>query len=262
MLGGVKVVFRAKDEVTRQNLPEKLLCSPSRVYFRAGKCGTALPFFTRRRFSSLSTFVLSLQSALFWTSLTPDPSTMANVVTHPHLQVGFYPGPVGHSPSPLGFGFGLSNPMMQGWPSHLQPPTSSTSAFATQQPQMITRVTKRRHEPEEEDRDERMDRSPTPERPKRAAPKRARTTPAVATAGKDPQTAKENKPPSASDESDVDVGFLLGMWSQRPRKLVALLIDHYSESSHSVALATRYSSAELATCAQVYHPLTHPETYA
>lgn len=137
--------------------------------------------------------------------------TMANVVTHPHLQVGFHPGPVGHSPSPLGFGFGLSQPsMMQGWPAatHAQPPSWG---FNAQSLQPATRVTKRRHEPEEEDRDERMDRSPTPERPKRAAPKRARTTPAaLATVGKEQQTAKENKPPSQNEESDVDVGFLLG----------------------------------------------------
>lgn len=55
-----------------------------------------------------------------------------------------------------------------------------------------------------------MDRSPTPERPKRAAPKRLRTTPAATTAEKSQDTIKENKPPSSNDESDVDVGFLLG----------------------------------------------------
>lgn len=138
---------------------------------------------------------------------------MANVVTHPHLQVGFHPGPVGHSPSPLGFGFGLSTTgMMQGWPSpapHTQPSPWAVTPPASQVP---TRLMKRRHEPEDEDRDERMDRSPTPERPKRAAPKRARTTPvAVATVGKEQQhTAKENKPPSHTEDSDVDVGFLLG----------------------------------------------------
>ena len=139
------------------------------------------------------------------------PHTMANVVTHPHLQVGFHPGPVGHSPSPLGFGFGLTQPsMMQGWPTapHAQPPSWG---FPPQNTQPPTRLAKRRHEPEDEDRDERMDRSPTPERPKRAVPKRARTTPAATTTiGKEQQTSKENKPPTASDESDVDVGFLLG----------------------------------------------------
>ncbi|TBU34647.1 hypothetical protein BD311DRAFT_784239 [Dichomitus squalens] len=149
---------------------------------------------------------------------------MANVVTHPHLQVGFHPGPVGHSPSPLGFGFGLSTTgMMQGWPSpasHTQP---SPWAVASPPSQVQTRLAKRRLEPEDEDRDERMDRSPTPERPKRAAPKRARTTPAaVSTAGKEQQhTAKENKPPSQNEESDVDVGFLLA--SLPPQSLLPLV---------------------------------------
>ena len=136
---------------------------------------------------------------------------MANVVTHPHLQVGFGPSPVGHSPSPLGFGFGLQPSMMQGWPvaphPHVQPPAWVVTPQASQPP---VRTAKRRHEPEEEDRDERMDRSPTPERPKRAAPKRLRTTPAATTADKVQETVKENKPPSANDDSDVDVGFLLG----------------------------------------------------
>lgn len=53
-----------------------------------------------------------------------------------------------------------------------------------------------------------MDRSPTPERPKRAVPKRARTTPA-ALGSKDNQNSKENKA-SGSEDNDVDVGVLLG----------------------------------------------------
>ena len=52
-----------------------------------------------------------------------------------------------------------------------------------------------------------MDRSPTPERPKRAAPKRARVAPSQEAAGKD---AKENRAPGTSEEDDVDVGVLLG----------------------------------------------------
>ncbi|KAI1793822.1 hypothetical protein LXA43DRAFT_916228 [Ganoderma leucocontextum] len=146
---------------------------------------------------------------------------MANVVTHPHLQVGFHPGPVGHSPSPLGFGFGLSTTgMVPTWPSpapHTQPSHWAASPQASQAPLRA----KRRHEPEDED--ERMDRSPTPERPKRAVPKRARITPvAVPSAGKEQQhTAKGNKPPSQSEESDVDVGFLLA--TLPPQSLLPLL---------------------------------------
>ncbi|TFK92783.1 hypothetical protein K466DRAFT_512800 [Polyporus arcularius HHB13444] len=148
---------------------------------------------------------------------------MANVVTHPHLQVGFGPSPVGHSPSPLGFGFGLQPSMIPGWPTaphpHVQPPAWGHPPQTTQAP---VRTAKRRHEPEEEDRDERMDRSPTPERVRRAVPKRARTTPAaVVAAGKDQRTAKENKPPTSGEENDVDVGFLLA--SLPPQSLLPLV---------------------------------------
>ncbi|KAL1951568.1 hypothetical protein VTO73DRAFT_717 [Trametes versicolor] len=144
---------------------------------------------------------------------------MANVVTHPHLQVGFNPRPVGHSPTPIGFGFGLSaTPVVQGWPS-----ASHAQAFqwATHQqtPQPQLRVAKRRHEPEEGDRDDAMERSPTPERVRRSIPKRARTTPTLVTVGKEPQGSKESKP--AADDNDVDVGFLLA--SLPPQSLLPLL---------------------------------------
>ena len=204
-------------------------------------------------------FVHSASSAV--TSSFATAHTMANVVTHPHLQVGFHPGPVGHSPSPLGFGFGLTQPsMMQGWPTapHTQPPAWG---FPPQTLQAPTRITKRRHEPEEEDRDERMDRSPTPERPKRAVPKRARTTPAAAaTAGKEQNTAKENKPPTASDESDVDVGFLLGTCSFDCT--ISLYSCSFSKSPSAVTSAFGYLPAFSPTCSQVYHPLPHSTPYS
>ncbi|KAI8980747.1 hypothetical protein BD414DRAFT_465064 [Trametes punicea] len=145
---------------------------------------------------------------------------MANVVTHPHLQVGFHPRPVGHSPTPVGFGFGLSStPAIQAWPS---PSHSQSFHWATphQTQQAPTRVAKRRHEPDEGERDESMERSPTPERAKRTMPKRARTSPTLVTIGKDQQASKENKP-SATDENDVDVGFLLA--SLPPQSLLPLL---------------------------------------
>ncbi|KAM5530607.1 hypothetical protein V8D89_015725 [Ganoderma adspersum] len=148
---------------------------------------------------------------------------MANVVTHPHLQVGFHPGPVGHSPSPLGFGFGLSTTgMVQSWPSaapHIQP----SPWTASPQPSQAPLRAKRRHEPEDEDRDERMDRSPTPERPRRAVPKRVRMTPTIIpSVGKEQQhTAKGSKSPSQNEESDVDVGFLLA--TLPPQSLLPLL---------------------------------------
>ncbi|KAK7064293.1 tethering factor for nuclear proteasome STS1 [Favolaschia claudopus] len=54
-----------------------------------------------------------------------------------------------------------------------------------------------------------MDRSPTPERPKRAAPKRARVSPSAESGSKDEKVSKENKAPGATEENDVDVGVLL-----------------------------------------------------
>ncbi|PCH33880.1 hypothetical protein WOLCODRAFT_135369 [Wolfiporia cocos MD-104 SS10] len=153
---------------------------------------------------------------------------MANVVTHPQLQVDFHRGPLHHSPSPLGFGFGLSNtPVMGGWsatPSHaLQPswPAATSSQHSASRP------AKRRHEPDDDSdlrgtRDESMEsNSPPPERPKRSAPKRARTTPALVVTGKEEKNSKENKPPPASDENDVDVGVLLA--SLPPQSLLPLL---------------------------------------
>ncbi|KZT75103.1 hypothetical protein DAEQUDRAFT_720319 [Daedalea quercina L-15889] len=150
---------------------------------------------------------------------------MANVVTHPHVQVDF-PRPVNPSHAPLGFGFGLSTtPAMAGWaatPSHT--PQSSWN-LATNTPSAAPRPQKRRHEPDEESenrhsRDDEMDRSPTPERPKRSVPKRARTTPAVSNT-KDEKNSKANRSSPAGDENDVDVGVLLA--SLPPQSLLPLL---------------------------------------
>ena len=55
-----------------------------------------------------------------------------------------------------------------------------------------------------------MDRSPTPERLKRAAPKRARVLNAIDSGAKDEGTEKENKSPGSTAEDDVDIGVLLG----------------------------------------------------
>jgi len=144
---------------------------------------------------------------------------MANVVRPP---VDFYPRPINSSPSPFGFGFGLSNPsaMVAAWPSTVTPGHMHSAALhqlsssISQMPYI--RVQKRRHEPEDDDvdaggsgsRDDAMDRSPTPERSKKAPPKRARV---VTTDGmsKDGKAGKENKPPG-NNEDDVDVGVLLG----------------------------------------------------
>ena len=131
---------------------------------------------------------------------------MANVVTHPHPQSPPHPNLMSYTPS-LGFGFGMSaTPSLSTWPT--SPPTLGTVANQT----APARNSKRRLEHDEEDtetgnrhmRDDAMDRSPTPERPKRAAPKRARTTPTLAT------ISKNEKDEKSGDASDVDVGVLLG----------------------------------------------------
>lgn len=62
-----------------------------------------------------------------------------------------------------------------------------------------------------------MDRSPTPERPKRAAPKRAR----VVDIGPKEDFKKGGKESKAkSDGDDVDVGVLLGEVSSATSKLL------------------------------------------
>ncbi|KAH9937208.1 uncharacterized protein B0H18DRAFT_969574 [Fomitopsis serialis] len=150
---------------------------------------------------------------------------MANVVTHPHLQVDF-PRPVNPSHAPLGFGFGLSTaPVSAGWAATPTHAPQSPWNLATSTQSAAPRVQKRRHEPDEESenrhsRDDEMDRSPTPERLKRAVPKRARTTPAI-TSAKDEKNAKTTRSSSANDESDVDVGVLLA--SLPPQSLLPLL---------------------------------------
>ncbi|KZT05848.1 uncharacterized protein LAESUDRAFT_701194 [Laetiporus sulphureus 93-53] len=169
---------------------------------------------------------------------------MANVVTHPHLQVDFHRGRVNHSPSPLGFGFGLSSTSsMTGWPSHA-PQSPWNLPINTQYAQ--TRPGKRRHEADEESenrqaRDEEMDRSPTPERPKRAAPKRARTTSALATIRNDEKGRKDGKTSSDNDESDVDVGVLLASLPSQALLplLMALLAKQPSLKSTVLSLIPR-----------------------
>lgn len=137
---------------------------------------------------------------------------MADVLnfSHPHLRVGF--GSVSHATNPSGFGFAQS------------PFTNSTLANQPV-PGPSTRSAKRRYEADDEDegnakhtRDDAMDRSPTPERPKRAAPKRARTTPAVLLRAKDEKSGKES---TSSSGNDVDVGVLLA--SLPPQSLLPLL---------------------------------------
>ncbi|OJA16279.1 hypothetical protein AZE42_00127 [Rhizopogon vesiculosus] len=146
---------------------------------------------------------------------------MANVV-HPPLD--FLHNSATHSPSCLGFGFGGTSWQSTMTLGHTQPATFQQLASSMNLPAPVHRVQKRRHEDDESDssgrhgaRDIAMDRSPTPERSKRAAPKRAKVTSAVDS--KDDKNGKENS--SVSSDNDVDVGVLLA--SLPPQSLLPLL---------------------------------------
>ena len=146
---------------------------------------------------------------------------MANVV---HPQIDFLHNPANHPSSRFGFGFGLpGSPSVLGpgkqEPGHKQPAAFQQLSSHMNIPQPVQRVQKRRHDPEDEAesprqtaRDVTMDRSPTPERPKRSAPKRAKIV--QLTDAKDGSNTKD--PKQRNDENDVDVGVLLGMSSDLP----------------------------------------------
>ncbi|TFK41247.1 hypothetical protein BDQ12DRAFT_704000 [Crucibulum laeve] len=174
---------------------------------------------------------------------------MANVLHH---HIDFHPRPVSHAPSPFGFGFGLSAPpssplVSPGWqpsstPGHSNPAAFHQLASSMNQQASSSRVQKRRHEPEDEVdevRDHSMDRSPTPERPKRAAPKRARMI--NATDLKDSSALKENKSPNNSEEDDVDIGVLLASLPSQSLLplLTALMKAHPSLKSSILPLIPR-----------------------
>jgi hypothetical protein len=144
---------------------------------------------------------------------------MANVV---HLPIDFHHGPAA---SNLGLGFGMSSPAAKaaGWQQQLvhNNPAAFQQLASTMSQSSPNRVQKRRHDSEDDDtggrhglshaiapgsRDDAMDRSPTPERPKKAPPKRARIAHVVEAGNK--EKGKENRPPGDGD--DVDVGVLLG----------------------------------------------------
>lgn len=144
---------------------------------------------------------------------------MANVV-YPPLK--FLHEPTHLSTPRFGFGFGLSGNSPTGTgkqpvytPGHTQPSAFQQLTSHINLPPAAHRVQKRRHESEDDaessrpvGRDVAMDRSPTPERPKRAAPKRVKVT-SQDDESKDQQPSRASK--NLDSDSDVDVGVLLGM---------------------------------------------------
>ncbi|KAF8971411.1 hypothetical protein BDZ97DRAFT_1901598 [Flammula alnicola] len=161
---------------------------------------------------------------------------MANVL-QPHID--FHHRPVSHAPSPFGFGFGLkptasTSMSSTGWgtstPGHTNPAAFHQLASSVTQ-SASSRLPKRRLDPEDESenarytttsRDESMDRSPTPERPKRAAPKRARVVNPIDATSKSDATTKENKTSNGSGDDDIDVGMLLARMP--PESLLPILL--------------------------------------
>lgn len=202
---------------------------------------------------------------------------MANVV---HPPIDFHHGPA--SPN-LGFGFGMSSPASKvGW--HQQPAITlghnNPAAFqqlASTMSSSLNRPQKRRHDPEDDpegedvgirhgsshatasgSRDDAMDRSPTPERPKKAPPKRARVMNAVETGRK--EKSKENKPPGDEDDGNVDVGVLLGQSSELPRRRFRTNI-HLSEPATTSSIAPAEFSVERSTFIEIDHSTTDTPTH-
>ena len=111
-----------------------------------------------------------------------------------------------HSPSHPPLPVAPTPAIMLGWGPVVYQPSSNHQLPAT-------RVQKRRLEQEDEDEEARpdvvMERSPTPERPKRAPPKRARRVDPSASDGS--QNNQESKG-EGSSENEVDIGMLLGIF--------------------------------------------------
>ncbi|KAL0578731.1 hypothetical protein V5O48_003287 [Marasmius crinis-equi] len=147
----------------------------------------------------------------------------------PPNTLGFQPRPVKDAPGAFGFGFGLGPMSSSTWqPQPLQPQASGFNSFASTSHSSPSRTSqKRRIDPDDGlenlryPQDERMDRSPTPERPKRAAPKRARVSPSADSIPKFDKSAKEAKCRNDSTGEDVDVGMLLA--SLPPQSLLPIL---------------------------------------
>lgn len=152
---------------------------------------------------------------------------MANVV-QPHPQIDFHPPQIG-----LGLTLSMSSPFVG-----LSPHAHSNVVQPLPPPINTSRPQKRRLEQDDEQadqsfsnspgaRDVAMERSPTPERPKRAPPKRARNNSTFVQEPKGGRIPKE-LPNSSVQNQDVDVGVLLGSSNGTPG-------DHLIDPAPSVS---------------------------
>lgn len=138
-------------------------------------------------------------------------------VVHPHLD--FRPAAVNHAPSPLGFGFGLASSTAWQPQGLLSPSCGQQQSLVSQHSSPHRLAQKRRHDDADDDRDESMDRSPTPERRpiRRVLPKRSRLlmdpSHEQGGNGNNNDNGKENRTPNTDSGDGVDVGMLLGVLS-------------------------------------------------
>ena len=131
---------------------------------------------------------------------------MANVLAQ-LPQFGFNHS---HSPNHPPLPVAPTPAIMAGWGPVVHQPSSHYQL-------PVTRVQKRRLEQEDEGEETRpdvvMERSPTPERPKRAPPKRRRRVdPSTGDGTQNHQDSKNY----GSSESEVDIGVLLGIFYLEP----------------------------------------------
>lgn len=115
-----------------------------------------------------------------------------------------------HSPNHPPLHVAPTPAIMAGWGPVVHQPSPNHQLPAT-------RVQKRRLEQEDEDVEARLDvvmeRSPTPERPKRAPPKRARR---VDPSNRDGSQNNQDSKDGGSSENEVDIGVLLGIFYLQP----------------------------------------------
>ncbi|THV07700.1 hypothetical protein K435DRAFT_265890 [Dendrothele bispora CBS 962.96] len=159
---------------------------------------------------------------------------MANVLPS---SIGFHSRP--HKDAPT-FGFGLSpsmNPTQ--WPSSvpIYQPTPFNQFTSNSNHSSTIRSQKRRHDSEDgsENSQDAMDRSPTPDRPKRGLAKRARISPNPSeTSAKDEKGSKEDRIQSRS-EQDIDVGVLLArLPPQTLLPILTALIEKHPTIKHEI----------------------------
>ncbi|KAG5221632.1 Tethering factor for nuclear proteasome STS [Salix suchowensis] len=133
-------------------------------------------------------------------------------------------------------------------------PTAFSPHFSNIHQSSPSKAQKRRHDSEEND--ETMDRSPTPERPKRII-KRLKPTVAQEPAPQEKES-KENKAPVQDDDNDVDVGLLLGEYAGVNPSLKSLILPLIPRPTMETAIQALAASAKKLRDAYPYH---NPSTF-